>query len=437
MKKYRWFGIFFIFILMNVGCQNIIDDVKLDQKDDKIEIEFWYGLSGYPNQLMKSFIDDFNQSQEAYYVIGVDQSSHEDTFKALKSAIARKKVPSVVLLENQHLHHLATKGVILPLTSFAKENIELEDYIESYLEQDKIKEEIMGIPMYGTTQVLYYRKDFFEQYKLKPVDLLTWEALKDVSIKLTQKDKGEVLVYGWGSVYGTENLINAAISNGGFFLSEDGKEVKINTREWIDAWEYFRQLIHKEKVMKVHYGGDGSSHWYSTIDDIMQGRIAGYIGSCGDMGELDARVIGTYMLPAWDNKRENPRGVVNLQSICVPLDIDEEKKMAAFEWIKYLSDINTNLKWSTSTGFLPVRKSAMDQDVFYDTVLQNPDYFIPISQVKLGTRIFIDPTDGKIYELLEKAAYKVLIENIPSEEALKEAQLQGQFMLDEMLNKGR
>jgi multiple sugar transport system substrate-binding protein len=96
-----------------------------------------------------------------------------------------------------------------------------------------------------------------------------------------------------------------------------------------------------------------------------------------------------------------------------------------------------NLKWSIDTGYLPVRKSSMDKDAFYDTVLKNPDYFIPISQVKLGTEIFIDPTDGKIYELFEEAAYKVLILNTPSEEALNEAQKQAQYILDEMFNQGR
>lgn len=69
--------------------------------------------------------------------------------------------------------------------------------------------------MYGTTSTVYYRKDFFEQYNYKPVDLLTWESLDKVGDKLTQKNNDEILVFGWELQYGARNLIDAAISNGG------------------------------------------------------------------------------------------------------------------------------------------------------------------------------------------------------------------------------
>ncbi|PKM51364.1 MAG: ABC transporter substrate-binding protein [Firmicutes bacterium HGW-Firmicutes-7] len=437
MSKSRWLVLSFFIAISLGGCTYYnIEKMQLEKKTNKIEIEFWYGLSGYSNQLMKEYIDEFNNSQNDYYVVGVEQSSYEETFKALKSSIARKRVPSVVLLENQHLFYLASKGVIFTLNDFADDK-QLDDFIESYLEQNKIRDDIMGIPMYGTTSVLFYRRDFFKQHNIKPVDLLTWEAVSEVASKLTQKNNEETLVYGWEIMYGAQNLIDAAISNGGNFLSDDGKQIMINSEEWVEAWEFFRELIHDKNVMKVHYGVDSWSYLYATIDDLMQGRAAGYIGSCGDRGELDSRVIGTYMLPSWENKLANPRGVVNLYSLCIPLYVEQDKKDGALEWITYLTNEEKSLHWVTNTGFLPVRKSSMDEDAFYDVVLENPDYFIPISQVKLGTKIFIDSTDGKIYDLLETAANKVLIENVPAMEALTEAQIEAQYILDSMLNQGR
>lgn len=437
--NYKKIGIVLIIylIFLIVGCDLLPKVNRTEEVPETIEIEFWYGLSGYSNQVMKQFIEEFNSSQSKYYVVGVVHPTYKETFKALKSAIARKKAPDVVLLENQHLYYLATKGVIQSLNSYVEDEINKDDFIPSYYEQTVYQNRIVGLPMYGEVQVLYYRRDFFEEYKLKSVDLLTWESLLNVAYKLTQKKDDEILVYGWEPMFGNENLIDAAISNGGKFISDDGKKVLINSEEWIEAWEFFRHAIHKDKVMKVHYGGQGWNHWYATIDDVMQGRAAGYIGSCGDKGDIDPNIIGTYMLPTWNGKMDNPRGVVDLHSLAIPEDVKEEKREAAFEWIKFLIGSDINLKWSIETGYLPVRKSSMDKDAFYDTVLKNPDYFIPISQVKLGTEIFIDPTDGKIYELLEEAAYKVLILNMTSEEVLNETQNQAQHILDEMLNQGR
>jgi multiple sugar transport system substrate-binding protein len=57
--------------------------------------------------------------------------------------------------------------------------------------------------------------------------------------------------------------------------------------------------------------------------------------------------------------------------------------------------------------------------------------------VKFGTKIFIDPTDGKIYDALNNAAYKVLVENISAKEALEIAKTETQPILDEIRNQGR
>jgi len=152
---------------------------------DKVEIEFWYGLNGYSSELMREFIEEFNESQEYYVVVGIEQTSDEETFKALKASIARKKTPDVVLLSNQHLQYLASKGVIKSLNDFIDEESQLEDFIESYLTQNIYKGNVLGIPMYSTTQVLYYRKDFFRDNGIKSVDLLTWQSFLEVSKTLT------------------------------------------------------------------------------------------------------------------------------------------------------------------------------------------------------------------------------------------------------------
>jgi multiple sugar transport system substrate-binding protein len=424
-------------LVIFVGCSRFDPEyIRVENSKKKVEVEFWYGMTGYSSELMKSYIDTFNNGQELYTVVGVEQSSNEETFKALKSAIARKKVPSVVLLENQHLYYLASKGVMDKVNDFNPDG-KMDDFIESYIEQNKIKDNLMGIPMYGKTTVLYYRRDFFEEHHIKPVDLLTWEAVSSVASKLTQKDENEILVYGCEIMNGAKNLIDGAISNGGNFLSEDGREIMIDTKEWIEAWEFFRARIHDENLIKVHYGGDITGNRFANIDDIMQGRTAMYIGSCGDRGELDSSVIGTYLLPSWENKLDNPRAVVDLYSLSIPIYVDVREREGAMVWMNYLTSEEKSLDWLTNTGFLPVRKSSMDEDAFYSHILENPDYFIPISQVKFGTKIFIDPTDGKIYDALNNAAYKVLVENISAKEALEIAKTETQPILDEIRNQGR
>lgn len=416
-----------------LGCDEISVSSDDEKEDDIVEIEFWYGLSGYSNQVMKELIEEFNSSQSKYYVTGVVQLSQEENFRALKSSIIRKKPPSVVLLENKYLYTLATKGVIEFLDDYFVE----DDFIELYYNQMILQNRLIGLPMYGSVQVLYYRRDFFEDHSIKTVDLLTWESLFNVAEILTSRKEDETLIYGWESIFANNNLIDIAISNGGKFVSEDGKKVLINTDSWIESWEVFRKAIHIDKVLKINYGGEGRNSWYATVDDLMQGRCAGYIGSSGDKGDIDSSIIGTYYLPTWGNKLENPKGIVKLHSLAIPLDTKHEEKLGAVEWMKFLTNSDINLNWSIKTGNLTVRKSSMDKDIYYETILNNPEFLLPISQVKMGRDNFIDPTDGEIYDLLEEAAYKVLILNISSKEALDEAQKKAQEVLDNFINQGR
>ena len=80
-------------------------------------------------------------------------------------------------------------------------------------------------------------------------------------------------------MWGPDNLIDAAFSNGATIFSEDGKTVNINSPEWAEVWEAFRNWIHTDKTMAIHSGGQGWENWYNTIDDVLANTAGGYTGS--------------------------------------------------------------------------------------------------------------------------------------------------------------
>lgn len=100
--------------------------------------------------------------------------------------------------------------------------------------------------------------------------------------------------------------MDAVFSKGGKVLSEDGKQVLIDSPEWVDTWEQFRKWIHEDKIMRIHSGGQGWEYWYKTIDDVMKGQAAGYTGSSGD------RVIWTLrFLVRWSSRAGKVKAKAN------------------------------------------------------------------------------------------------------------------------------
>ncbi|MCA1032026.1 ABC transporter substrate-binding protein [Bacillus timonensis] len=412
---------------MFAGCSSSTEKAG-SNTDGPIEIEFWYGLGGKLGENVEKFIAEFNESQDEVKVIGIAQGDYDETVQKLQAGIAAKKVPGAVLLRNDPMNTLAKKGAFASLTSFIEADADFnkDDFINAFYSQGTIDGEQYALPLYGTTQVLYYRKDMFEQAGLTEESLKTWEGLAAAAAKI----KSEIGVYGWEPMWGPDNMIDAALSNGAKYLSEDGTEVLIDSTEWVETWEFFRKAIHEDKTMAIHHGGQGWEYWYKTIDDVMQGNAAGYTGSSGDQGDLDFTIVAAHPQPGWEGKAAAPHAGALVGAI--PALASKEVQEAAFKWLTFFTSAEKTAEWSINTGYIPVRESAQETEKYKEFAKNNPQIAVPLQQAKTATPPFVDPTGGKIYDALVKAADKVEIEGISAAEALKEAKEEAQRELDKV-----
>ncbi len=400
-----------------------------------LELEYWYGLGGKLGETMKALIDDFNSSQKAYAIKGVAQGSYDETYQALQAAIASGSAPACFLTTSPTVNALAQKSVLENVQPYADKDssFNLPDFVQAFLPPAQVNNGLYGIPAYGTTQIMYYRKDIFEKKGISPDVLKSWESLEKASSQLTEKSGSETSVYGWEPMWGAGNIIDATLSAGGTVLSADGKTVTVDDKIWVDTWEYFRRNIHDSKAMRIHSGGQGWEYWYKTIDDVMQGKAAGYIGSSGDQGDLDFTKIAAYEQPGWNGGLGKP--VASSQFLAIPSAAKDEQKQGAFEWMKFFTNAKNTGKWSMSTGYIPARLSAQEDADYKAYLDKNPQAKVPLTQASHASAEFLDPTGGKIMDALSKACDKVEIENVPAAKALKEAKDAAQKALDEALKK--
>jgi multiple sugar transport system substrate-binding protein len=426
-KLFTITAIIILLVSMVSGCSS-----AKSSAEGPVEIEFWYGLGGKLGESVEKRIKEFNKSQNEVKVIGVAQGSYDETLQKLQAAIAAKKVPAAVLIKNDPMNAFAKKGTLASMTKYIKDDADFkpDDFIDAFYQQGTINGEQYALPLYGTTQVLYYRKDMLEQAGISQDKLKTWESLAEAAKQLTKNNGGKTEVYGWEPMWGPDNLIDAALSNGAKYLSEDGKKVLIDSPEWIDSWEFFRKGIHDDKTMAIHHDGQGWEYWYKTIDDVIQGRAAGYTGSSGDQGDLDFSILAATPQPGWEGKQAAPHAAAHLGAI--PALASEKEKKAAFKWLKFFTNAENMADWSINSGYIPVRKSAEEVPAYKEFAEKNPQIKVPLQQAQIATPPFVDPTGGKIYDALVKAADKVEIEGISAEKALKEAQKEAQRALDKV-----
>ncbi len=397
------------------------------------EIEFWYGLGGNQAELMEQIISTYNSSQDKVRVIGVQQSSYGDTAKALQAAVAAQSVPATTLCSHPDLRTLYNKGVLEPLNSYIEADAEFDqdDILDSFMDYClNDAGDIMFLPAWGTTQVVYYRKDLFEEAGIDPEwAFADWLNLAEACRQMTVKEGDEVTFYGFEPMSGSDCLVDMAYSNGADIISEDGKTIVFDSPEFVEALESARQWINEEKIMGIHYGGDGWEYWYQTIDDVMEGRAGGYVGSSGDQADLDFTKIAAHVQPGFNGNPPRPYAdpvVVGMLALA-----SDEQKEAGFDWLTYVNKTGT-VDFCVSTGYVPARQSVQENETYKTYAEENPQALVILDQVANYARMkFIDPTGGKIDTALGDACDLIELENVPAEEALKEAKEIAQAALDE------
>lgn len=403
-------------------------------KDGRTQIDFWYSGGKTAAGVMEDIIRDFNQSQDEYQVTGIQQADYDETYMKLQAGIAGKTAADVALLDSDKSRSLMEKKLLVPIDAYLEKSAALdsEDLLPVFYSQCRLADgTVYAIPAYGTTQVLYYNRSLFEKAGIEAASIGTWQDL--AAAAKTIKDTAGDGVYGWEPMWGPDNLIDMALSNGGSLISEDGKTVLINTEPWTESWEAVRNWIHEEKTMRIHYGGQGWEYWYATMDDVLADKAGGYTGSSGDQADLDFSKVAAMEQPGFGQNPSAPVARV-LQLVMVETGKDKTKD-GVFRFMEYFANPAVQARWSMATGYIPVCRSAMEQEDYKAYTTENPQALVPFTQAMHASPDPIDPTGGKIFDALEIAADQVEIENIPAAQALDEAYETAQKALDEVNGK--
>ncbi|MDR0558439.1 MAG: extracellular solute-binding protein [Treponema sp.] len=428
MKKQKHYVFAGILMLSLFSC----NERKIDSSGP-VRIDFWYGLGGKLGETVESIITAFNESQSEVFVTGVQQSSYQDTERQLQAAAAANKTPAAALVRVYVLNAFARRGIIAPLDTYinADHNFNKEDFVASFLSYCyNERNEIIALPAYGTTQVMYYRPDAFRDAGVAPDEAFkSWQSLAAAAARMTRRDKNGVAFYGWELMWGSSNMMDIAYSNGARHLSDDRRTALLNTPEWIDSWETVRRWLHDDQIFGIHYGGDGWEYWYKTIDDVMQGRAAGYVGSSGDQSDLDFNIVAARVQPGYGD--HPPLPYAESLAMVAMNGADAAQKEAAFRWLNYFTSAAVTADFSMRTGYIPVRLSCMEIPKYKAYTDRNPHALVPLKQAEFSRKSFLDFTGGKIDTAIEDACDLVQIENAPAAVALEEAQKIAQAALDE------
>ncbi|MCI9070441.1 extracellular solute-binding protein [Clostridium sp.] len=360
----------------NSSNDNIVTELK-----EPVTIEMWHYMNGKQAEVLQSIVDDFNNSNtQGITVKALAQGSIPDLNKKVIAASQSNTLPAIVNVYPDAATGLINDNKVADLTPYVNnETVGMKDAIKDDFIPDFIKElsqwgenKIYGLPMTKSTEVLYVNKNLLEQLGY------TVEDLKDLDFKklaeISEKCQSQLGIPG----FGFDSPSNAFISS----LKEDGKDFvqldgKINV---VNDWSKEFMQFFRNETQKGAFRVPGEDKFLSG--PFSNQKLLAYQGSSAGFAHINtngAFEVAIVEVPHFEGKS---KAVIQQgASLFVTKDVPAEAQYAAYEFIKFATNTENTAKFSTATGYLPVRKSAQDSTLVQELVSDSNSLYGKIYEV--------------------------------------------------------
>ena len=329
---------------------------------EPITIEMWHYMNGGQAEALNSIIEDFNATNDKGITVNaISQGSIGDLNKKVISAAQSNSLPAIINVYPDLATGLIEDNKLVDLALFINdENVgmadEMDDFVDTFIEETSQWGEgkIYGLPMTKSTEVLYVNKNMLESlgYTLEDLEDLTFEKLAEISNKAVT----ELGVAGFGFDSSSNAFISSLKMDGPDFVESNGT---INVdNEWVREYMTFFQQQAQSGAFRI--AGEDKFLSNPFVNQKMlcyQGSSAGYAYLNND-GAFEIAVVEVPVFQGKD-KAVMQQGA----SLFVTNNVSAEAQYAAYEFVKFATNAENTAKFVTATGYLPVRKSAIETDI--------------------------------------------------------------------------
>ena len=313
----------------------------------------WHSMNRANEETLQALTDKFNASQSDVRVKLVNQTTYGDTFTKYRAGLSSGDLPDIVQLKDTELQGMIDSQSVVPIAACIKaDKYDTTDFIPRVLDYYTVKGTLYGMPFNVSNPVLYYNKQAFQKAGLDPnKPPATLDEVRAASQKLV--DTG---------------------------TTKYGYAIKV------DPW-YLEQWLSKAGLPFVDNGNG------SNIDDMLAigaGNAGMTIETSANLGTI-LDVLGSGQFPnvtVGVAPMPGPVGkggiLVGGAALYVPKKSSPEKQAAAWKFIKFLNEPANQAQWAVGTGYVPIRKSALDDPTLKAAWAKTPEYKVAYDQLVTG-----------------------------------------------------
>ncbi|MBT2498016.1 sugar ABC transporter substrate-binding protein [Agromyces sp. ISL-38] len=326
---------------------------EIDDQPATGTVEIW--AMGNEGEVLGELAAQFEE-ENPDVTIDVTAVPWESAHDRIATAIAGGETPDISMLGTTWVGEFAATGAFEPTPDGL---VDEGDFFEGSWNTAVVDDVAYGVPWYVDTRVLYYRTDLAEAAGVEAPT--TWDEYKTFAAALKDQGATSGVSLPPGGFDSWQYIAPLAWQQGGDILDADGETFTFDSPEWQEAFEFYASFFEEGISEPVRLEGG----------EIEQKFISGEVGSffSGPFhvsllreqgGPEFADKFAVAMVPGADT-RTSFTGGGNLAVFD-----DSENRDAAWKFVRWLSQPETQVQWYDISTDLPSVEAAWDDPVFAD-----------------------------------------------------------------------
>jgi sn-glycerol 3-phosphate transport system substrate-binding protein len=361
-------------------------------KSKPVPITMWHSMTSANLQTLTALTNTFNSSQSEVHVNLVAQTSYADTQTAYTTALSggTSQLPDVVQWESELIQILIDSQSVVPAASaIAADHFSFSDFVPSMVDYFKVDGTQWAMPFNTSSQVLYYDQNALTKAGLDPSNPpVNLAQLRSAAQKIVSSGTAK---YGMSLKLDYTNF-ELWMSLGGQTLlnHNNGRSGRATAVTFDDAlgksiFDWWGGMLSDNLAQSTSYTtfdnllAIGSGVAPITIDT---SASLGTIIQVLSGGEYPNVKLGVAPLPLPTATRSKKGGAfvggagLYMVKKSTPATID-----ASWQFIKFLALPQSQATWASGTGYVPVRKSAVNLAPLAATWAAEPGFKVAYEQL--------------------------------------------------------
>lgn len=348
----------------------------------RTKVVFWHAMGGGHGEVLNQIVKAFNESQPNIVVEAVYIGNYSALQQKLLAGAQAGQLPTISQAYANWTAKLLQSGIVEPLNKYMNDpkigitKQEWEDVFKAFRDNCTWGNTVYAVPFNKSLYIMYYNATALSAAGIsvpKSINELLYSA------KVLTKDKnkdGKPDVYGFAFRTTVDTFQIFLMMRGGEIvkLGKDGKYVSaIDSPETREVLRFFKKLL-DDKVAFTQGG---------YLNDVFgQGTVLMYIDTIAGRPYVEQSTKGKFQwswapVPVWKTRNVPFAGT----DIIMFSTAKEEEKRAAWEFMKYLISPEVTAYWAVNTGYLPVRRAALQTTIWKQAAKSDPLLEIPLRQI--------------------------------------------------------